>query len=118
MIKKVVSVLAGTLVLFILFLSSASGVAEWTIEAVDAPKYFFDFSQRAIAINGANQPHIVYGGDHLYYAYFDGIEWQYEVIDDSPGVGRHASIAICPAGNVHISYSDWTNRDLKNMSPV
>ena len=87
--------------------------ASWTTEAVDAPKCFTDFYQRAIAIDGFNRPHIAYGGDHLYHAYFDGIEWQYETVDNSLGVGRFASIAIDSNNKVHISYYDESNEDLK-----
>ncbi len=112
-IEKIISTLAGTLALFILSLPSASGAVEWTIERVDAPKYFSGFSSRAIALDRNNRPHIAYGGDHLYYAHFDGIGWQYETVDNSPGVGKHASIAIDSLNNVHISYFDYTNWDLK-----
>ena len=88
--------------------------ASWTTEAVDAPKYFTDFYPRAIAIDGFNRPHIAYGGDHLYHAYFDGIEWRNETVDNSPGVGRYASIAIDKSNNkVHISYFDNIHEDLK-----
>ena len=30
--------------------------------------------------------------DHLYYAWHDGAQWHYETVDDSPGVGRYASL--------------------------
>ncbi len=84
--------------------------AEWTIETVDAPKYFGGFSSRAIGIDKVtNHPHIAYGGDHLYHAYFDGTQWQYEVVDNSPHVGESASIAIDSNNKIHISYLDQTN---------
>ncbi len=84
----------------------------WKIEAVDAPKYFSNSSSRAIAIDAHNYPHIAYGGDHLYYAYFHGSKWIYETVDASPGVGSDASIALDSSGKVHISYFDYSNKDL------
>jgi len=98
--------------LLVLLLPNPS-IAEWTIEAIDMPKYLTNFSQRAIALDSNNHPHIVYGGGHLYYAYYDGAQWQYGTVDSSSGVGIYASIAIDSQDKVHISYYDWTNEDLK-----
>ena len=76
----------------------------WEIESVDASKYLKDLFQRAIAVDGSSNPHIAYGGDHLYYAYYDGSIWHYEMVDASPDVGSYASLAIDASGKVHISY--------------
>ena len=43
-----------------------TSTAAWTIQAVDAPKNFYDFYSRAIAVDASNHPHIAYGGDHLF----------------------------------------------------
>ncbi|MCF6157375.1 MAG: hypothetical protein E3K32_02110 [wastewater metagenome] len=82
-------------------------------ETIDAPK-FFDalIYSRATALDSSGNAHIVYGGDDLYHAYFDGIEWQYETIDTSSSTANYASIAIDASDNIHISYYDATNRDL------
>ena len=112
-IAKSCLLLAAFLLVGMLVASPAGASAEWTIETVDAPRRFTHFYQRAIAIDGANRPHVAYGDDHLYYAHFDGTRWQYAVVDNSPGVGRYASIALNAAGKVHISYYNWINRDLK-----
>jgi len=61
---------------------------------------------------------MAYGGNHLYYAHFDGIEWQYETVDKSSDVGEYASIAIASNNKVHISYYDSTNGDLKYATNV
>jgi parallel beta-helix repeat protein len=55
---------------------------------------------------------MAYGGDRLYHGYFDGAQWHFEVVDNSP-VGQNASIAIDSNGKSHISYQDGTNYDLK-----
>ncbi|MHC1729221.1 MAG: Ser-Thr-rich GPI-anchored membrane family protein [Syntrophobacteraceae bacterium] len=79
----------------------------WKLERVDGPKFFHDyrFSNRSIALY-ASRPHIVYGGDHLYHAWLEDDTWQYEVVDDSGGVGSSAAIAIDPAGKIHVAYRD------------
>lgn len=87
--------------------------ATWTIEAVDAPKSFNNISSRAIATDSYGNPHIVYGMDHLYYAYHDGMNWHYETVDSLFGVGSYAAIAIDTFNNVHISYYDSVDNILK-----
>jgi hypothetical protein len=99
--------------LFLCAVIPAVSSAVWTTETVDAPKSFAYYYPRAIATDSLNHPHIAYGGDHLYHTYFDGAQWQYEIVDSSPGVGIDASIAIDSNGNVHISYYDETNDTLK-----
>ena len=87
--------------------------AEWTVELVDEHRTLNNFYQRAIAIDSFDRPHIAYGDNHLYYAYFDGTQWQDEIVDNALDVGAHASIAIDSNDNVHISYYDGVNGDLK-----
>ncbi len=95
--------------------SASSGTAYgWNIERVDAPKYFSRLSPRAIAVDPlTDRPHIAYGGDRLYHAYYDGGNWQTEVVDPNYGVGSFASIGIDGSGKVHISYYDEANGGLK-----
>ena len=42
-----------------------------------------------------------------------GQTWTTEVVDSSGDVGRHTSIALDTSDNAHISYIDFTNRELK-----
>ena len=83
------------------------------IEKGDNPKNFSDFYPRAIAVDASGHPHIVYGGDHLYYTYYDGTSWRYETVDKLSDVGKYASLALDTSGKAHISYYDNTNGDLK-----
>lgn len=76
----------------------------WNVEAVDAPKRFQAMGEHSLALDTAGHPHVVYGGDHLYYAWHDGSEWHYETVDSTPGVGSYASLALDAAGNPHIAY--------------
>ncbi len=103
----------AALLSFLVVLPAISSAA-WTTEAVDAPKNFTNFFQRAIVLEKTtNRPHIAYGGDHLYHVYFDGTQWQYEIVDNSPGVGQYASISIDSNNKAYISYRDNINADLK-----
>ncbi len=117
--KSYLSVLFVTLISLLLITAKTSG-ATWTTEAVDAPKIFTDFYSRSLAVDTDDHPHIAYGGDHLYYAFYDGTSWNYETVDLSTGVGECASIALDSSGKVHISYFDWTNGALSmlRMHPV
>jgi len=88
----------------------------WHIECVDCPKYFTEMTDRALALDTNGWPHVVYGGNHLYYARFDGTQWRMETVDSTDGVGRHASLALDSANYPHISYYDAVNKDLKYAS--
>ncbi|MBI5664013.1 MAG: chitobiase/beta-hexosaminidase C-terminal domain-containing protein, partial [Nitrospirae bacterium] len=93
--------------------------AEWTIQGVDTPRHWETMSSRSIAIDKTTgHPHIVYGGDHLYHAYYNGTQWVFETVDASPLVGKAASIAIDSNGKVHISYPDKLNGSLKYATNV
>ena len=87
----------------------------WSVQAVEAPKLFKEMTDRSLAVDGNGRPHIAYGGDHLYYAYYEGSKWVRETVDASPGVGAHASIAVTGTNpvTVHIAYYDALNEDLK-----
>jgi hypothetical protein len=91
----------------------AEASAGWVIECVDCPKSFSGMTDRSLRLDGAGRPHIAYGGDHLYYAWHDGVEWHYETVDGGPGVGSYASLALDGAGRPHKSYYDCYNGDLK-----
>ncbi len=85
----------------------------WHIERMDAPKWFYDMTDRSLRLDAAGHPHIAYGADHLYYAWHDGTTWHLETADASWGVGRYASLALDGSGHPHISYFDGTDYDLK-----
>jgi len=94
---------------------STDGAASfgWLVECVDCPKYFTSMTDRSLRVDTAGHPHIAYGGDHLYYAWHDGSTWYLETVDDAPGVGSYASLALDGSGYPHISYYDDANHDLK-----
>ena len=85
----------------------------WHTETVDAPRNFSLYPGGSIAVDANGNPHVVYGQDHLYHAYYDGNNWQYETVDSQPETGLFSSIAIDSNGHIHISYFDSVNLSLK-----
>jgi hypothetical protein len=83
----------------------------WHLECIECTKQFGG-TNRNFRLDDDGHPHIVYGSDHLYHAWHDGQKWHYETVDNAPGVGEGAALALDAAGNPHISYSD-TIHDLK-----
>ena len=94
----------------------------WTIESVENNRFFYEMTDRSLATYPSTGPlyqtlsntlQYAYGGDHLYYAYFDGTSWTTEVADSDPAVGAYASIAVDRYNNPHIVYYDGVNGTLK-----
>lgn len=85
----------------------------WNIYTVDAPKYFENMTDRSLVYDSGGRPHVVYGGDHLYYAWYDGSTWVKLTIDTNSQVGEYASIALDNDNNPRIAYYDSANRSLK-----
>mgnify|MGYP001093102675 FL=1 len=85
----------------------------WITQAVDAPALFAYMTDRSIRLDSANHPHIVFGGDHLYYGYHDGTSWSLQTVDPANGVGMFASITLDAADRPHIAYYDALNGALK-----
>jgi hypothetical protein len=93
-----------------------SHAGDWHIECVDCPKQFWAMTDRSLRLDGEGYPHIAYGENHLYYAWHDEIQWHYETVDQSSGVGEYASLALDRLSRPHISYSssdDYGRSDLK-----
>lgn len=90
--------------------ATAARADTWIIECVDCPKYFRDMSDRSLRLDGADRPHVAYGGDQLFYAWHNGSGWLYETVDQTPGAGTHAALALDTSGYPHISYY-WGSPD-------
>jgi hypothetical protein len=78
--------------------------AEYIIERVDDPKVVSIDNPRRLAIDEGKHLHIVYRLEHLYYAFYNGRVWQYEMVDSLNFISSDASIAVDSEGKVHISY--------------
>ena len=92
-----------------------SGTAFWNIYTADDPPLFSNMTNRSLRFDAAGNPRIAYGGDHLYYAWYDSgaAAWRRVVVDHDTQVGQYASLALDAAGNPYISYYDAYNRRLK-----
>jgi hypothetical protein len=88
----------------------------WALERVDAPQAYSNLTQRSLRVDSNNYPRVAYGGDHLYYARYDGSTWNITTVDGSFGVGQYASLALDRNGNPHIAYYDALNGALKYAS--
>ena len=85
---------------------------DWEIQCVDCRHSFQYMTDRSLRCDSQGHPHIVYGGDNLYHAYHDGYSWNIEIVDETPGVGWWASIALDDMDNPTISYSAKFDNDL------
>jgi len=93
----------------------------WRSECVDCPVPVFQIGDRSLALDAAGWPHVVYAGDRLYYAHFDGTAWQIETVDEAPGLRdpvepafqSSASLALDQNGLPHISYLNATSTALR-----
>lgn len=85
----------------------------WQYDRPHDPPLFTDLTSRYLRFDSNNNPHVAFGGDHLYYAYRDGSGWHTEIVDNSLSVGRYASLALDSSNRPHISYYDALNGNLK-----
>jgi hypothetical protein len=87
--------------------------SQWITEQVDASKMFLGMRDNSLALDMNDHPHIAYGGDHLYYAFHDGVVWHIETVDWGDDVGVYASLELDVAGRPHIAYYDRGLNQLK-----
>ncbi|MFZ6026767.1 MAG: hypothetical protein ACOYYS_03545 [Chloroflexota bacterium] len=88
-------------------------VITWETQQVTNTKLFSWMDDRSLRLDGAGNAHIAYGGDHLYYASYNGSTWSSEVVDNANGVGLYASLALDSNNRPHISYYDAATGSLK-----
>lgn len=86
---------------------------DWLIQGIDCPKQFSGMSDRHLGLDSSLRPHMVYGKDHLYHAWFDGATWRHEVVDAEDLTGLHASLAIAANGDLHVSYAKLGGPNLR-----
>ncbi len=74
-------------------------------ETVHLSSVFKDLGMSSIAFDRHGYPHIVYGKDALYHAWYDNGHWQVETVDINSGWQEtYAAIAIREE-EIHVSYS-------------
>ncbi len=61
----------------------------------------------SLALDALGRPHVTYvGPDGFSYAYYDGTNWQIEIVDPGLFMGWISSLVLDPAGYPHVSYTD------------
>ncbi len=84
--------------------ASSSSFQPWKIGCVDCPRRFQYMTDHSLRLDSSGHPHIAYGGDNLYYAWFDGVAWQSEIVDSSLLAGYTASLVLSSNDIPHIAY--------------
>lgn len=95
------------------FASIAFAQDDWQFEVVDNGRQFSYMTEQHLQLDEDGNPHVAYGKDHLYYAWYDGSAWHSETADSSFFVGHHASLSLDSRGRPHVSYFDENDNDLK-----
>lgn len=85
----------------------------WQVERIDDRHVFANTAHHNLKVDSLGNPHIVYGGDHLYHTWWSSGTWHTEVVDSAFNVGSYASLAIDNQDYLHIAYYDADNKDLK-----
>lgn len=85
----------------------------WGEECVDCPRSFYGDGPRVLQFDTDGQPHVIYGGDHLYYARRMADGWTYETVDATRGVGAGATLALDAGNTPHILYCDRNGYKVK-----
>lgn len=86
---------------------------KWSLNTVAFPTDLLSPSNTNIQLDQSGFPHAAYGGNGLYYASYDGVSWNINLVDGSASVGGYASLALDEKTRAYISYYDAANGDLK-----
>ena len=85
----------------------------WTPQRITNERLFVNMGDHSLRLDSTGKAHIAFGGDHLYYASYDGANWTVETVDVSDNVGQYTSLFIDSNNHPHISYYDAYNGTLK-----
>ena len=86
-------------------LNLCSASTGWNVDKIVSQKNFNgDFTSESIASDPDGNVYMVYGGDNLRLAVFDGMDWDYEVVDDTNGSGANPIILCDQNGNLRVLY--------------
>ncbi len=84
-----------------------SSIPNWTLQrADDVPFISPEMGDHAAVYDASGNLHVVFGGDHLYYAKCVGTTCAIQTVDTSDSVGSQASLALDNQGHPHIAYHD------------
>lgn len=73
-------------------------------EIIHPVRMFANLNRQSVAYDSQGHPHVVYGKDGLYHAWYDGSQWRVETLDSNNGwEDTHATIAI-QGSDIHVAY--------------
>ena len=78
----------------------------WATQRITHERLFTNMGDHSLRLDSTGKAHIAFGGDHLYYASYDGTNWTVETVDSSDNVGQFTSLFIDSNNHPHISYYD------------
>lgn len=78
---------------------------QWVIECAACPTSFWRTTDRSLQLDSNGYPHIAYGGNDLFYTWFDGNKWQTETVDTTLQNGYSPALALDDQNQPHISYA-------------
>lgn len=97
----------------LIFIFPLSMSATWNLQAVQSPHSFSYMGPRSQVLDTDGNPHIAYGEDNLYHAWFDGTQWKTEIVDSAPQTGRFSVLRMSGNDELHICYLDDFNLAIK-----
>jgi hypothetical protein len=83
---------------------SAPAASDWQVTCVDCPHTFTYTTDRSLRLDSAGHPHIAYGKESLYYAWYDGAVWQIETVGDMGDAEAFIALALDGDDHPHLSY--------------
>jgi hypothetical protein len=98
------NVITDSLRLYLPFVTKPRPNEQWFIECVDCPASFWRMTDNSLRLDSNDYPHVVYGGNRLFYAWFDGTSWSNETIDVTPQSGYSPALVIDSYDNPHVVY--------------
>lgn len=85
----------------------------WGTKTVDSSRTFYDMRDHSMRFDTNGNPHVAYGGDGLFYTWYDGTSWYRVTVDSNPGAGQYANLALDLSNRPRIAYYDSVRCSLK-----
>lgn len=89
----------------------------WTSEILASGLHVYSLGAPALALDADGRPHVTFGSNVLYHAWFDGGTWQRERVADLRAVESGAVMAIDAAGRIFIVAIDDERPTLFTRDP-
>ena len=97
-------IFAFIMILGTIICPSYSQTHDWQTEIIDYSIKPDKTTDRALALDSNDLPHVVFGGIRLYYSTYDGTTWHVERVDADPHFGLHPELFLDEDDVPHIIY--------------